>query len=398
MLRRILNLAPEGAVAAAPPATPAPVAATPPPSAPKKVDGDPFAGIEEELAVKPTPPATPPEDKKVPDDKAPPIDPKAPQDRQIVGPKQLREAHERTQKENRELSKKISDYETKIADYETKGKDSSKLTERLVSLEKERDSLQADVRALRQEASPEFRQKYEKPFNDAAEFAKRTVESLEIKETDSAGLEKFRQATWQDFAALYSMPLNKASKAARQFFGDDAQTVINHLNELQRLDFTKSKALEEERASAKDREAKQVADRSKQTEAIDQMWRAATKGMEESDPELFQADPKDTKRAQLLTKGLQIWDSAQNPEKSGLTLQQKIVADAALRYRAASQPVLKYDLARAKERIIELEAKLKANGDADPETVLNHAGGGGNGKPQNKLFSEDLDELEKHLA
>jgi hypothetical protein len=396
MLRRTLNLAPDGAVAA-PPATVTPPATAPPatPPASKAVEGDPFAGLEAEIsdAGKPPAAAAPPADKGTPPpDKGKKLDPLPSGEPQTLEeaikdqktfqklPANFRKFATKAHEDNKTLTEKIASLERIVAIKEKEGQDTSKITARIADLEKQLSERDGTIRALKQEASPEFKAKYDVPFDRAGKFTRQNFEGMEWTERDATGNPTVRAATWKDFQGLYALPINKASQIVRQTMGDNAPWVIGQLTKLQEMDYERGEALKEEQANFKTRQDKEVADQKLAAESENRMWTEAYKAIEESDP-LFQPDPKDTKAAGLLKQGYQIWDSVSNPQASGMTPVQRAVAAASLRSRAASQPVLKYHLAVAKARIAELEAKLKGNTEADPnEATLGSPGGQGSAK------------------
>lgn len=229
---------------------------------------------------------------------------------------------------------------------EGKAKEHGTLTERITALEKERDDAQAQVRALKQEASPEFIKQYDKPFRDAATYAKSIVEELTVTEGET-----IRQAKWDDFAALYSLPPGKANKAARELFGDDAQTVINHMQELHRLEYNKNQALAEERENAKKRATEDESKAVQQREQIQEMWTRVNKDLAEN---MYHDDPEDKESAEVRAKALAIYDA--QPK----SLKEKIVKDAHIRHKVANEAVLK----RANHLLKTENAELKKENEA----------------------------------
>lgn len=401
-------LAPDGAVAAAPAAS-QPAAAAPA-AEPAKTD-DPWADLDAAI----TPPKKPdakPADK--PADKAPDKpadvkpDPKAkapdkptdtkPDDRDgktFTTPKALRDAHDRATGELKQARESIRTLETRIADYEKKGADTSKLTERLTALEKERDEAKATVRLLKFEASDEFKTKYEKPFKRAADRAKALIEGLQITETDAAGEAKNRIATWDDFAQLYNMPKAKAIPLVNSLFGQAAPVVLGELLSLQKMDLDKQDALEEERqqfgtrqAEEQAKEAKATKEQSEQNETVQKLWIQLNKDGAEKNPEYFMPDPKDKKAAELLEKAFQLVDSKHNSES--MTLTQRVHLDAQIRLRAAGYSVALYRIAQRDEQISELKAQLEEALGSKPGDTQRPGGAAAPAKEQ--TFEEELAE------
>lgn len=310
---------------------------------------------------------------------APAAQPAAPQ-----GPKALREQYEKTQGELKATKGQIAEMERKLAEAERRGKDTTALSERLATMEKERAELQGELRALRQESSPEFKEKWDKPFNVAAEYAKRDIEALTVYDENDNPV---RQANWDDFAQLYRMPKGKAIGLAKQMFGaDQAGIVISHITDLQRLEFNKNQALQEERANFSKREQEQAARQAQEREAVQRMWTEVNKDISEKHPEWYQPDPQDEEGNALLDEGYKLVDSALS-NRNAMTLQQKVVLDANIRHRAAAFTRAQHQLTRARDRIAELEAIVAGKKASEPGDVHHPAGEPG---PAEKSWRDDL--------
>lgn len=282
--------------------------------------------------------------------------PKGPDGQPIdTGPKALRKQLETVTGELTTTKGTMAELQKKIAEYEAKGKDTTALTDQLTTERKEREALQAELRALKQEASPEFKAKYEQPFNDAAEFAKNLTSQL-VKADGTA-------FTFEgDFAALYQMPYNKAYAMAREMLGEDATVVMEQVRDLHKLDFTKKQAFEKEKATWKERETKSVADAAAQKEQINSTWANVNKELAETVAEYHDA-PEETEFSSLRKEGLAIYDA--QPK----TMQQRIVKDAHIRQRVAAYPVLLLKAQKAQSKVAELEAALaEAKGSSPGDT------------------------------
>lgn len=352
-------------------ATPVTPAAPPAPSTPA-------------APAKPSAPATPAKspspfeelDTLMPDAKAPaepkkPVEPAAkpaepakpvvPPERQMQGPKELRDYAKRLEGEKTTLSARVQELEKKITETDKAGESSKALTERLATVEKQLAEKEAQIYANDAQQSPEFKAKYDKPFDRAADFAKRQIEGMDISETGEDGeTVSTRPATFEDFVALYKMPFNKAVKAANALFGDSAPVVINHISELQRLDYQRQEALHEARETAatrrKDEETTKIANESKQKEQVTTLWTSINKDLENRNPE-FQADPSDPKESELLKKSFALIDSSYGPRKE-LTLEQSVLLDVEIRHRAAREPLLKYRMKKLQAQVTELTAVI----------------------------------------
>lgn len=231
------------------------------------------------------------------------------EDRTAESPKALREQLAKITGELKTRTEGMTALEKKIADYESKGKDTTALVDRLSAIEKERDDARAELRALKQEASPEFKDKYEKPFNSAVTYARNLIEQLQVgefaeQEDGTRAWKAARPATWDDFCNLYSMPLAKASQAARQMFGDDSQAVIAQLQDLHRRAFERDEALKEEKARWKETESKQQAEDARRRELWAQATDKALKQLKEKYPSRYGELPEDKEGNEFLTEGM----------------------------------------------------------------------------------------------
>lgn len=365
------------AAPAAPPAAPA-APATPPstpaaPSAPKASSFDDLVG---RAAAKRDKPEGTPTPKK---DEGAPAAPSAPKD-----PKHLRAELDKVNGELTTSRSTISELQRKIADWEARGKDTTALSETLAREQKEKQELQALIRRLKREVSPEFKDKYDKPFNQAAEFAKRIVEQMSIEEGDIDNPHQ-RQATWQDFVALWNMPYNKAVAAAKQMFGDGASSVIQHLTDLQKLEYTRSEALKEEQAKWKEIEEREVAEASQRKTFIENTFTKVSSDISNKHPDWFLEDPKDKEGNELLKEGFALVDA------KPASMEEQIVRDANIRLYAAAFPRLVHKLARLTEQLAERDQQIAEMNGSLPGTTKTPTGGSPPA-PSGKKWQDDLKE------
>jgi hypothetical protein len=340
------------------PAAPAPIpASTPAPTTPEPSD-DPF-----EPPKKATPTVTP----KL-DDKPAAV---APDDIDKLAPKELRERVKQLKAESQAATSSKSVLEKKIAEYEASGKDTTALTGRLSALEKERDSALAELRAAKQEASPEFKEKYEKPFNQAAERARKSITELSVVLADDGTT---RPATWQDFAAIYQLPVGKAIEQATALFGNSAQFVLGLREKLLDLDAAKTSALEEERAQFKTRNEQEVANQAKERETVFGKWKDTNSKLAESNPD-YKDDPTDTEASEARKHALSIFDSEIKAADRQDFIEKKVLRDAHVRQRVGAFPVLKLALARAHEKLETAQKQIEELKGAAPGKVQRPGGG-----------------------
>jgi hypothetical protein len=334
--------------AAAPAAAPSKPAAAPaaaskpaPVAAPEPASDDPFA---------PPPKAAAPK----PGEKAAPAAPVAPDDVDKLAPKELRERVKQLRTESQTAGGKLKELEAKIKQFESQGKDTTALTGRLAALEKERDAAYAELRAAKQEASPEFKEKYDKPFNTAAERARKQVLELQVTNAEDG---TNRPATWEDFSALYSLPVGKAIEQANTLFGTSAQFVLGLREKLLDLDSARQTALQEEREQFKQRTEKEIAGRTVEREKVEFTWAETNTRLAESVAD-YKNDPEDTELNDARKHALTVFDSKINAADRQDYITKKIQRDAHIRQRIGAFPVLKLQLTRAQEKITALQAQV----------------------------------------
>jgi len=261
--------------------------------------------------------------------------------------------------------KRISDMEYRIADAEKKGKDTTALTERMTTLENQLKERETELRVLKNEASPEFKERFEKPYLDAAEEAKREIMQLEVVNPDGST----RKADWgKDFAAIYTLEYSQAKKIAAERFGDDAGIVMDHYRTLHRLDNAHQNALKQERANYPKLEQERQAKAAQSAQAQQAMFTKAFEAVG-SKPE-FQPVADDPEGNSLLEKGMKEFQLGMN-ESNFKTPAQKAIWTAVIGHRAASFHRLTATIAKKDTTIAELRSKIEELKGSNP-----HSGGG----------------------
>jgi hypothetical protein len=378
MLNRILLIAfpgqggdgggtPAPAPAAAPaPGKPAaaPAAAAPAPAASAPASDTPSDDPFEPPKKSTPPPATPTGASPT---AAPPA---APEDIDKLAPKDLRERVKQLRTESQASATRVKDLEAKIKAWDEKGLDTTALTARLAAVEKERDDAYAERRAAKQEASPEFKEKWDKPFNLAAERAKRQVTELTVTDPESG---ESRPATWADFAALYALPVGKAIEQANAIFGASANFVLQQRERLLELDDARKSALEEERAHFKERDNQEVAEQAKEREQVASTWRVTNSRLAETHPD-YKDDPEDTEAMEARKHALTVFDTKVEGADRGDFIKKKLLRDAHIRQRVGAYPVLKLKLSRLEAKNAELQKQVEALKGTDPRKTSRPGG------------------------
>jgi len=423
MLRRILNLSPDisgGGTVSPPAATPnkaaslPPAAGTPPASAPPVLPSadnppdekaDMFSDLDASIAP-PKPAAKPAAEPAKPAAGEPPKKPDAtaapaatpPASAEPKGIKEMRDWSKRMESENKTLKTQLTDLETKRTEWEARGKDTEALTKRIVDLESQIGERDKRIYAMNVAEMPEFKDKFVKPFDDNVKFAVEIVGSLEVAtatDPETGEVTQTRKADFNnDFVPIYEMArksLTEARKMAKATFGEDYQTVLNHVQELHRLDRARSVRLKELQDAANDEQSKEKARQQGEKDFIAKAWRDMNTNISEKNPKYFQPDPKDKDRAEVWNKAMSLVDSRHN--NKALTLDQQVHLDAQVRHRAAGYAVARYDLNKANERIAELEAEIAQYKNGSPGATKNQ-GGDAPANQLEKSFTDELNALE----
>jgi len=305
------------------------------------------------LANKPDAPAKPAEPAKPPEKPADPPKPDAnKQTPTIKVPKELRAELDRVSGELTTKNKQISDMETKIKDFEAKGKDTTVLTERLATLEKQVEAKDAELRGLRHEASPEFKQKFEAPFNKAAERAKKFFETLDVADAETGTNRKGSMDDLVELTRLYAQAPNKAMAKAEQLFGNAASLVMPHIGKLNDLEEEAKQAIAEEKASWKQRTTEEEAKSIAQREQLGKLYEDVKKQLGESVDD-YKDDPTDKELGKVREDAFKLFDEAPKD------LQERVIKNAHIRHRFAALPVIKLKLLRAQKEISDLKSELE---------------------------------------
>lgn len=375
--RPLVLLAPDSPAVAAPPAPkPSTAAPTPPPPSPESLTGDSLnafndidAQFQKSGAVEDPPPAKPApkpasgEPKPAPAAAVPPSPKLEPKPADAVKPttepqrtpKELRGELDRVKAEFHAHKATTATLEAKIKDYEKKGYDVTAMTARLEARDKDFEKLQGELRALKQEASPEFKAKYDVPFNRAAKYSENLIKGVTRADGQAADFDK-------DFVPLYRMPLNAAWQRAKELFGEEAApAIMQQVGKLQELDFERREAFEEEKRGwaekAKADEGLAIQNREK--------WNDAVKSVRTELPNtpenpLYRDPADDNELSALRQQGYQIFDAEPKTPK------EKLWKEEHQRQRVAAFGPMQLLLKRRDARIVELEAELEKHKPRQP--------------------------------
>lgn len=362
---------------AAPTPSPSPAPATPQPSG----SDDPFERELESKIGGGEPASKTPEPAKPVEAKKPEVKPAAPAAAKPAekpveptkgGPKELREELERVRTEAKTHAGKVSELESKIADYERRGKDAESLKARLEQIEKAHSESQAELRALKQEASPEFKKQYDEPLGRALQDTVEVVGTMTRVDDQKADFDR-------DVLPLFHLSKQNYGRAyaqAREMFGDDqAPAIMQHVSELRRLQSSRDRAFADEKKGWAEKqkadEGRRVQDREQQTA----LWKQVSEDLKNT-VEDYKDPVDDAELATARATGLSLFD--EKPKSQ----QEHLVKSAHIRHRLGAYEAQKLQIARHTARIAELEAKLEETKTRQPGADPQRPGGGAVAQPE----------------
>lgn len=366
----------------APTSTPAPATGTPLGSSAQDSQFDALLGNTPPTPAEPKPdptpappakPATPAPAK--PAAVAPPAQPKAAEAKPGAkveppkptgeGPKELRAELERVRLEAKTASEAKAQLESKIKEYEAKGKDTESLHAVLDQHKKDLEQARGELRALKREASPEFKKQYDEPFNLAAEYAENVVKTIPRADGTPADFQK-------DFVPIFQAAASNRGNAyrlARETFGEDAVSdIMSQVNELQRLDMVRRKAFDSEQKNWQERQKQEEGQKLQEAERDKANWAKVNEELGQS-VEDYRDPVDDTELAAARAKGLELFDTQPR------TKQEALVKGAHVRHRLGAFGAQQLTIQRLRQEVATLNERLAANQDNPPGDDIHKPGG-----------------------
>lgn len=286
------------------------------------------------------------------------------------------------------LTSKVSEYERTIEQLKTQQIDPKPWQEKMAAIEKENAALREVVRYTDYRKSPEFTEKYEKPYNEAWSKAVSEVTQLSLSLEDGT----VRKATANDLLALANAPLDQLDDLAQAWFPKSSPRVIRHVEKIRDLAEAQDKALEEAKKGAGEFEAKRNGEFQRLNQAFTQAYTGATTELTKKYPKWFAPDEADPQGNDILKKGFEYADTV-FANGAQLTPEQRAGRLAVIRAKAANHDRLAAKVKAHNARIAELEAKLAEYEASGPPTDTAGSPGGDNGT--HDWMAEDQAELRK---
>jgi len=269
------------------------------------------------------------------------------------------------------LEAKTKEYERKIEEMGKSAPDLKPINEKLTALEKENQQLREVVRFADYRKSPEFTEKYEKPYNEAWTKAVSEVTQLSMALEDGTS----RKATANDLLALANAPLDQLDDLAAQWFPKSAPRVIRHVEKIRDLAEAQDKALEEAKKGAGEFQSKRTLEQQQQQADIAKAYAEVNSQLVAKYPKWFAPDETDPQGNELLKKGFDygatVFDNKPdtiNGETRVLTPLERVKRLAVIKAKAANHDRLVARLKAEQKQRAELEAKLAEYESSEPPT------------------------------
>ena len=295
-----------------------------------------------------------------------------------TAPVQFRAAHEKLLEEHTKtkttLESQLQTLNQKIAEYDRKAFLTPEQQAKYAAMEKRQQELESNLYSRDYRESPEFSEKFEKPWKAKYQNALAEIGGLNVIGKDAEGNPTSRPATKADFDKILSITSTvQARRAAREMFGDDADVALQFRSELQAIEQAGESAVNEKRSTWNNQQ-KESFERSKQLgQKNAEMMKGFDQALIQTYPQYFGEDPTNPEATEAYRQGLKIVDDAVNNPNA--PLEDQIKTAALMRQWAASWPRDQKIIAQSKARIESLEAELAKYRGSDPGSGGENGGG-----------------------
>lgn len=284
-------------------------------------------------------------------------------------PKELRAAYENLKTKAKTLEAELAALKAEKAKPPPEDPEKKTLAERVKEYEQRVSKLDEELKYAAYERSPEYQEKYEKPFLDAYQAGREKIAKLKIADAEG----NIRQASAEDFDRIVRIPDDDAAAdLANELFGSKASLVMYHRERVQELNAARYRATEDFRRTGTERFKKASEEAAARQTKMRELWEQENTRVKEK-YEYFKPKEADEEGNKLLDQGYQLADLAFSEQLAQEPLEKQIAVHAALRHRAAAFGRLVHWNKQATARIAELEKELaefkeSSPGDGDPET------------------------------
>lgn len=262
--------------------------------------------------------------------------------------------------------------EAEVKQYKTPKEDPEKksLAEKLEQAEKRRKEFEDELRFTNYERSPEFKEKYVKPYETAWADAISDLEETVVPNADGS----MRKATKDDLMKIVNLPIQQAGDLAEQLFGKAERTMMDHRSALIKTWKAQQQGLAEGRKNAEQRE-KQLMEQHTRQQA--ELRKLQTELRTSNEPEFLKrhpelvmekndkGEPLDPEAQKLLDQDRSVTDKLFD-ENTDWTPEHKLKMHAEMRNRAAHFSTVLRAYRRAVTELAEVNKKLAEYQGSEP--------------------------------
>lgn len=318
----------------------------------------------------------------------------APKDAKKVSWGKLLDEHKaarlKAEGEAAELRKLIKDEATAKAEFE-----------RLTKAEARAKELEDHLRFVDYQNHPEFKEKYQKPYDDSFNRLMKRLAGVGVTESDGTK----RAVSVKDILELGSLPADAVIEQAEAKFGKLGGWVAERIEDLKVKSEERMEALErakKEGSEKAQREAQEFQTRQKEmNEFLSTTWKKASEEIETHSKygQYFKAREGDEEYNSRLQKGTELVDKAlsETPTDPSLTPQQReaiVKRHAAMRQRARAFGPMQLTIERLTAERDALKAKLSQYEASEPSIQGRESGANGSTPTDNRYT---LDHFEQEL-
>lgn len=261
------------------------------------------------------------------------------------------------------IKAKIGEYEAKIKALESKPVETKADTALIEKYEKEIQSREQRIRELDYSKSQDFQDKFIKPL--AKTYKSAVEEVMQLTVTDG---ETNRAATQADFDTLRTLPLAQRRATARTMFGQDADLVLGHIREIEKIQRDGNEAIENEKVNGETRRKEEAIKSEREQGEYANLLKTFHDEITSEFADIFKPADGDKEAAEALQAGFDFVDAALNGSK-GMTMKERAAYNAVLRAKAAAFPVQKLKLDKVTAERDSLLEELKKFRESDPGTA-----------------------------
>lgn len=278
-------------------------------------------------------------------------------------PKELRTAYEALKAKTKTLETELAHLRAEKSKPPSEDPEKKTLSERVQQYERRLKELDEELKYAAYERSPEYQERYEKPFIDAYQTGRDKTARLRLTAEDGT----VRQATVEDFDRIVRIPDDdQAADLAAQLFGTKASMVMYHRERVQELNAARYRATEEFRRTGSERFKKASEEATARQTKMRELWEQENKTAQEKYPQWFKPWGDDEEGDKLLAQGYHLADLAFSDQLAQEPVEKQIAVHTALRNRAAAFGRLAHLNRRLTEKVAHLEEELAQYNNSEP--------------------------------